>query len=610
MTSEITYDKFSQLRGLHGKMHQTMKRRRRFYDLDFAAEVVLGGRATGLKAVIPRTARRAIDEAVDHVLTVPKVHVPVRPTTSQFVTQQEIAEKKRKAIMAWWRQIGQRFNLIGDSRKWLFLDGMVCVRHTLRWDLVPSKDDKDYRKKIAALGRSAFLWEDRVLNNEWVFVDPDDHRNPQYAFVHYLITVESARRKFPTAKGEWTTLPDYQKVAYLEGWSAPDFHDDGTWSPGLFRQWIATDMVTDTDNPYPYVPIAVEDSGYGLINEGIDIEDKFVGLLDHSFPTLVAQARQWTSMERVAELTAFAPIITRNMSEEKTRKLRSDPGSIWNLDGAADDPNREQVEFVKHPDIPAVVPQIIGLVDREVNGALKMDMLGGIAQSGVNTATEADQTVRNASAKLTGPVSALERLTAKLTRWFLMDIELVLEAPVTLFGIGADDPADVTLTPSDINRYYDVFVQLTTTDEDALAMTRARFWAEMYRVVPFLSAWTAMERGGIADDPLAEMLRRAGEDVFLSPEFTQIRVATGAQSFGELASMIANMTQQKGATGGGTPTELPATNDGGSADGLVSQDTLGGPVQSRIVDQALSDRNLTQTASMLRAARTMGTGPQ
>ena len=126
-------------------------------------------------------------------------------------------------------------------------------------------------------------------------------------------------------------------------------------------------------------------------------------------------------------------------------------------------------------------------------------------------------------------------------------------------------------------------------------MTRARFWGEMYRVLPFLSAWTAMEAGGIADDPLAEMIRRAGEDVFLSPEFMQIRVATGVQSFGELAQLLAQMSQQKGTStqtaGGGAASDL----------GLLTQEDVNSPVQGRVMTDALRERDTNQAASMYRA---------
>ena len=605
-----TMQHFHELRALYGALHARMLESRRYYAREFESEVMSpGARARGFKPVIPGTARRAIDEAVDHLLYVPKIHVPVRPTESRLVTEQQIAEKKRKASLAWWRQVTQRFNPLGDGRKWLFLDGMIAVKHTLRWDMVPDKDDKDYARKLKNLGKNEFMWKEEILNNEWVFIDPIDHRNPQYAFIHYSMMVEEAKRQYGgpvgVIGGEWRNGPRYSKVNYTEYWSAPEWKDDGTWEPGRYEIFIDDERVHNDINPYPYIPIAVEDSGYGLVHSGIEMEDKFVGLIDHSLSIFVAQARQWTAMEAVAELTAFNPIITHNMGDEAVKKVIVGPGEIISLDGNPQtDPEAESMEISKWPDIPNTVQQMLGLTDREVNSVLKSDTLGGGVQRGVDTASEADQNIRNASAKLQGPVAALERLAAKLTRWYLMDIELVLEAPVTLYGSGADDPADITLTPKDISGYYDCFVELSTTDEDALSLTKARFWGELYRVLPFLSAWTAMERGGISDDPLAEMLRRSGEDVFLSPEFAQIRVATGAKSFGEFSTYIAQLAAEKG-TGGGA--RIPGAN---SAEGLVTQTGDAAPIS--IAQEGVADPDmmaLTQAASSLRASRTIGRAP-
>lgn len=604
MPEDATLTKFAQLRGLYGKYQLQIREDRRYYDLDFAADVLsAGARARGFKEVIPRTARRAIDEAVDHILYMPKVRMPVRPTESELVTQQEIAEKKRKAAGAYWRQITQRNNPLGDGRKWILLDGMIAIKHKLRFDLLPDHDDPDYKAKLDKLGRYEFMWEHELLNAEWVYPDPSDHRNPQYVYVNYSLRKEQAARDFPKrvsgAMGEeWRTRNDYDQVNYLEYWTAPEWNDDGTWEPGEYKIYIDQELVHDAENPYPYVPIAIEDSGYGLVHKAVEPELKFVGLIHHSLSVFLAQARQWSAMEAVAELTAFNPIEARNMSPEQLKRLDIAPGAIWELEGnPAVDSDAQIVTPGKWPDIPLTVPQMIQLTDREVNSSTKADTLGGMPQKGVDTATEADQNVRNSAAKLQGPVAALERLAAKLTRWFFMDIELVLEAPVTLYGSGADDPADIRLTPREISGYYDCFVQLRTTDEEAADMTRARFWGEMYRVLPFLSAWTAMEAGGISDDPLAEMLRRAGEDVFLSEEFRQIRIATGAQSFGELALMIQQMQAQKPAAGGG---------GAGSDLSLVTQDDINSPVQSRITSDALDARDTNQAASMGRGPQSAG----
>lgn len=594
-TNDQLYQKFSQLQGEYGKYHGVVREMRRMYDLDFADEVIpAAARARGFKAVIPRTSRRIIDEAVDHILYHPKVRIPVRPTKDAQIVEQEIAEKKRQAISAWWRQVAQRSNPLGDGRKWLMLDGMIAIKQTLRLDLLPDKDAPDYQKQIDNLGEYEFLWDVELLDNEWVFADPSNHRNPRYVYVAYDITAEHAREKFQGSTGKWRDREPFSRVKYIEYWSAPTFKSNGEWEPGKFLRWVDTELVHDGENPYPYVPVAIEDSGYGLVREGVDIEDKFVGLITHSQHILIAQARQWSAMQAVTELTAFNPVEARNMSEERLKDLKVGPGEIWPLDGDVGTPGAETIEMRTWPNIPITVPQMISLTDRELNGATKLEVLGGIPQSGVDTASEADQNIRNASAKLSAPVAALERIAAKLTRWALMDIELVLEAPATIMGMDGGSPAAVRLTPDDIKGYYDVSVQLRTTDEESLDLTRARFWGEMYRVMPFLSAWTAMEAGGIADDPLAEMVRRAGEDVFLSEEFKQIRVASGAKSFGALAEMIAGMSANKGSE------PMPT---GGSDMGLVTQKLMTSPVEDRIATDAIIRRETDQGASEIRGPR-------
>ena len=592
--------KFAGVKAQYDAYQQKLKRSRQLYALDIKEEVLpSGARARGFMAVVPRTAMRNIDEAADHILYVPKVRVPVRPTQSELVTQQEIAEKKRKAIQAWWRQITQRFNPIGDGRKWLLLDGMLAIKQTVRWDLIPDEDDPEYQRALKNLGKYEFLWDVQILDAAGVYPDLVDHRNPRYTFWEASITKEHAQRLFPRTLGNGNTgwrrayRSDYQKLRYMEYWTAPEWNADGTYEPGAYRIYVENECVHDADNPYPYIPIAVEDSGYGLNRMGALPEERFVGMLTGSDTMYVAQGRQWTTMQAVAEITGFNPMIARNMSAEKLSKLKLGAGEIWDLEGNPNtDENAEFLEMQKWPDIPIIVPQIIGMIDREVNSALKSDILGGIPQKGVDTASEVDQNVRNGMAKLQFPVGGLERIAAKMTRWFLMAIEHCIEAPVTLYGSGPDDPADITLSPREISGYYDCFVQLRTTDEEAADMTRARFWGELYRVLPMLSAWTAMEAGGISDDPLAEMIRRAGEDVFLSEEFRQIRVATGMQSFGELAQLLQQMGQQK--AGGKQPA-------GAASDlSLITQDDVNSPVQARVVSDALMQRDTNQAASMIR----------
>ena len=230
------------------------------------------------------------------------------------------------------------------------------------------------------------------------------------------------------------------------------------------------------------------------------------------------------------------------------------------------------------------------------NGTLKMNVLGGAAQPGVDTATEADQQIRNASAKLSGPVNAEQRLVEILNRWALMDIDLLLEAAVTVFGGSLDTEGEVTLGPKDINGFYETSVEMRTTDADAVAQVKARFWAEMYRVVPFLSAFTAMERGEITDNPFEELVKRGSEDTYLSEEFRMMRVLAAAMAYGQEMSLVRSMQQ-----GPMTPGAQPPTQPGAGSDmGLMESETLQAPAESRTVANAYEQRDITQRPSQYR----------
>jgi hypothetical protein len=592
--SDKLLDKWDMLRPMHQKYHDQVATNRKFYELDFGIDVVpAASQARGFVPVIPPTARQAIDEAADHILFHPKLRVPARPTESETVTAQDIAEKKRKFLAAWWRQVTQRTNVIGDGRKTLLNEGKIVIRKSINFDLLPDKGNKNYQTHLKNLGKYDFLWNLELLDNVTVFEDPSDHRNPKYVYVSYEIYKEEADALFPESKSNWKKLNDYDTLQYLEYWSAPTMHADGTYDPGKYYQWVERECEHDADNPYPYIPIAIEDAGYGIVRRMAKPEDKYRGFSEFSQSVFVAQARQWSAMEAVSEMTAFSPIITRNLDPAKSAKLQLGPGEIWDLEGSEGEPDAEHIEFAEMPAIPITVPQMIQLTDRSANSTLKIDALGGMPQTGVDSATEADQNVRNASAKLSAPVAALERIAAKLSKWVLMDIELVLEAPVTVYGSHADDTAEVTLSTRDISGYYDLWVELSTTDEDAISQNKARFWLEMALRAPFLSYFTALERGGVVDDPMQEMMKRAAEEVFLSDQFKMIRIMTGAQSFGELASLL----QQSGLTGeGGGGTGL----NGGNSVAGGSMDAAPG-VQDTLQEQALVQRDINFGSAQLRS---------
>ena len=586
-----------------GEYHASIDKNRKFYGLDFGNDIVPENWRDRLNPIIPPTARRAVDEAADHILFTPKIKVPIRPTTSRHVTEQQIAEAKRKFLNAWWSQIAQRYNPIGDGRKPLLREGRICLKHTLRWDIIPDRENmtaRQYKSALDKLGRYEFLWEEELLDNKSVFEDPSNHRDPAYVFVQYEILTEEAKRKFPDAGGTWKAYDDYSPVQYTEYWTKPSFKSDGSWEPGDFIQWVNDERVNEEENPYPYIPIAIEDAGYGDNYRGVTTAMKYVGLTQHTTDMFVAEARQMTSWEAVTEITAFPPIFARNM--DSTRNITVGPGEIIPLDGTKGEPGAEEIEIAAWPEVPQGVIRLVDKTTAYANSALKMDVLGGLPMPGVDTATEADQQIRNASSKLQGPLSALERLAIRLSRWTLMDIELVLNAPVSVYGTQATDPSVASLGPKEIKGYYDSSCEFRTSDADSVSQVKARFWAEMYRVVPFLSAMTAMERGEISDSPMEEMGKRAAEDILLSAEMRSIRTLTAAQAYGQLAEMVQAMQAQGGPSETtGVPSGVGQPASANSAEGLITQpEVLQAPERQAIMDMSLVSRDILRGDSQLR----------
>lgn len=606
--------KHKMLEGIFSQFHGEVDAARRYYNLDYAENIVPARWQNKLSAFIPPTAAHAIDEAVDHILFTPRVHVMTRPAEADMkLKEQEIAENKRAFLAALWS--GQ--TVIHDARKTLINEGMVAVKKILNWHYIPKRGTgrnatQRYRREIARLGADKTLWEFEILDNKTVTFDPSNHRNPRYAYVKMRIRVEEARRLFPKRSDpldgmgdrhaspqveSWRDLPDLNEVEYIEFWSQDICDEYGeVIEEGAYVQWVEGEIVNDTENPYPYIPIAVEDAGFGTVRSNAEPHEIFVGITAKMRPVFEAEAKQMTAWEAVTELTAFGLYVARNRDPNKVWNVG--PGEILDLDGAENDPMRESFEAVKLPEIPMGVIQLVQKTTQIANSVLKMETLGGQALPGVETATEADQQIRNASAKLSSPVAALERLVAKLSTWILMDIEEVIEAPVTVWNAPAtsDSPSSVTVKPSDLRGYYMVTAELRTTDEEAVNMVKARFWAEMYRLIPFLSAWTAMEKGEITDEPQKEMIKRASEDIFMSEQMQTIRLMTAAQSFGEFAMFVQSLGGS--AMGGGAPANGPMSGAGGGSQPIG--DMMNPSVPAAPAGGAGAARDILQGPSQLR----------
>lgn len=599
-TTEQIHDKFSTIMGLYSTSNQEIGRARAYYNREFGDEIVPPQWQGRLQPLIPQTARRAIDDPSDHLLTTPYIKIPVRPTLDDSLAEELRAEVVRQACNAWWGVVANTYNLLGDARKPLLNEGKVAIRKTIRWDLVPTypkksrnktlndKRVREYRAEIDRLGRSEFLWDIQLLDNITVFEDPSNHRDPNYVFCSYRIYLEDAKTRWPDAKGNWRDGNDLDMVTYTEYWSKPGHvKGDKSWEPGRFVQWIEDAVVHDADNPYPYIPITIDDPGFGLNHHLAKPEEIYVGMTAHARQMFRAQAKSMTAWAAIEDLAAFPIGITRNLPDDKNITIA--PGELVNLEGDAGVPGSETLEWLQHPDVPAGVVALDERINVEANSTFKMDILSGVAQRGVDTATEADLNIRNAVSKLSGPVLCMERVCRKLTRQFLMDVELVLRAPVTLYGTSkaSSTPAEIVLKPTDINGYYEVFAQITTSDQETLQAAKARLWAELPNSLRGLSSQTAMERGEIVDDPVGELTRWASEQTFFSEPMTMMRDQAAAADMG-----MELQAAQSAQTGMGDDMSL----SGPSADARLSlqlPSNVGAPQQA-VIQNAYANRDAAQ----------------
>ena len=274
----------------------------------------------------------------------------------------------------------------------------------------------------------------------------------------------------------------------------------------------------------------IGDSGWGEVTADTKPEDKYVGVLRYAHPMLEAEARQLTAVDIQMRFSTFAPVVTRNISEDTDQPIEIGPGKRINL---MDD---QEIECRALPELPISSFQLINKVHDYTNELSKASILSGYPQRGVDTATEADMNVRNAAAKLQGPINALRSAIMIVNRWVMQDIENILEAPVTVYGGMKGAPSSIVIEPKEIEGYYETYTELDTTDQASLDARNARLWADLYAVYQgVLSPQTAMERGGI-ENPQEEMMKASVARLFMSEPAEQVRtmmMLNGLQSQAE-----------------------------------------------------------------------------
>jgi len=266
-----------------------------------------------------------------------------------------------------------------------------------------------------------------------------------------------------------------------------------------------------------------------------------------------------TAYDAALRFHVFKPILAKNMTEleDGEKSLKFGPGQVWHLSE-----DQEMAAF-EMGEIPVSVSQNLAKLQHETDRHSKFGALGGSAQRGVDTATEADQNARNAATKLAGPVRTLRRMVMKINTWVLQDVEKVLGVPVTLYGALDAGPSEITLNPSDIKGFYFTNVQLETSDEAALNLSNARTWADLTQRWK-ISDRTGMKMAGIPN-PSAQIDEWMIEQIETSDQAQQIMTLMMMSGFQGLdameivkRAMLESMSGgQQGESGSDTQPDVP-----------------------------------------------------
>ncbi len=559
----------------------------RYYRRKYGQNVIpKAWKTRGFKETVPATAYDAVETLTDHVLTTPDIQVPTKETEFGWAREQLVSDRKKSYLDYFWYNVALKGNPLRRLVKKGVKDGRMIFKKEIDWQRVDLKGVR--------LGRNGFMYNVKCLPNETVYVDEDNPDDPRFVFETYMVRVDSAKRMFPNAGGAWRENgPDFS-VRLIEYWEKPSGK-----SKGKRIVWVENERVLNKINPYHwvwaiddtgadlydgYIPYFVGDTGWGDDNEDRLPEDRYVGVIRHMRDVLDAEVRQLSAADAQLRVSTFPITKAFGMNPDDVA-MKMVPGEVINFS----DKDRQNIEIFQMPDVPPGVWEILNRYTRYANNTSKADALGGGAQRGVDTATEADQNNRNAASKMTGLIDALRTVIIKVNATLLQDVELVLEAPVTTYGSIEGTPGVVTLSPEDIDGFYETFVELKTSDQASLQRAEAMMWANLYQVLR-LDRGFAMKQAGIKN-PMERVWKRSEEDVFDDPRSHDLRLMQSLQGKGPVGETLAAAALATAASGNMPEDDGKGGSFAGNGDPAATpREPTGEGIRASAFGQALDQR--------------------
>lgn len=512
---------------------QTVVEDEKYYQQEFAQDLIPPEwKARGFEPTVPPTAYNAVEAATNHILTTPDILIPERPVEEDALIEQSIASQKATALMYFWHQVFKQGDPLGHAKKDIIKWGKVVLKKVI--DPAALAPDGTF------IGRKRFPWKVYQLAPQTVY-EVGDPSDPDCVYEAYLTKVATARILYPEANGAWTQKKQQEEVRVVEYWEKPSGHNKG-----VRRIWIEGERVLNKPNPYfwvdyvddagqpvytGYIPYFIADSGWGDGHLGANPEKRYVGMIRRIHSMLKTEARQLTAADAQLRISTFPLIKLKDIEEDDEHPIQLGPGAKVSLSGEQD------IEAMAWPQLDPGLFNIIKNVHAYTNELAQFQTLSGIPQSGVDSATEADQNFRSATAKLEAPIRGLKSIITRVNETVLMDIENIFEAPVTLYGAADGMPGAIELKPEWIDGFYENFVELKTSDQRALDAANAVRWANLYQTFG-LDKRYAMKMAGIPN-PQQRIAQRMQEDVWADPRAHELRMAQYMQNQGEFGEQLA-----------------------------------------------------------------------
>lgn len=567
----VYMDEYAALRKQYGQYHLDMAADEKFYRLEFGADFVpKEWKQKGFDATIPPTAYNAIEAASNHILTTPDIMVPERPGEPDVLLEQEIASIKAMGLQYFWHQVFKQGDPLAGAKKDLIKHGMMVLKKEIRPEALDPKG--------VTIGRRKFPWKVTHLSPGQVMIIGPEY-DPSCVYEYYEITRTEAERSFPEAKGDWRKNKEsLEKVRVLEYWEKPE----GS-SRGKRIIWIDDERVLNKINPYSwvdgvsdtgkpvycgYLPYFIRSSGWGDNDVDAAPHERYVGMIRRVHSLLLTEARQLTAADLHLRMSAFPIMNLVNIEEDDEHPIQLGPGAKIHTDETQD------VKIVAWSKVDPALFNLLQQGHAYLNELSQFEQLSGIPQTGVDSATEADQNMRAASSKMASILSALKSAVTMIDETVFMDIQYNFEEAVSLYGAADGMPGTAEIRPEWIDGFFENLVEMKTSDARALDTSRAMAWGQLKELFK-LDRRFAMKMAGIPNPPM-RIAQRQQEDIWDDPTSHQIRLAATMAGNGGDAGMMLAMQIINQLAAGTAPGANPSETAPGASEG-ISAPPIGQP---------------------------------